>query len=76
VAVSLDPGRAIETDLEIPLWRFGLPDEAAIRAEDLMRAQSLIFHGKRHRVRLAPDGLPFASCRLENPDGRRYGQAS
>ena len=70
------PSRAIETDIEIPLWRFGLPDEAAIGAEDLMRAQSLTFHGKRQRVRLDPDDLPFAIWRLDNPAGRRYGQTS
>ncbi len=76
VAVNLDPRRAIETDLEIPFWRFGLPDEAAIGAEDLMRARSLIFRGKRQRVRLDPNDLPFVIWRLENPGGRRYGQAS
>ena len=75
VAVNLDPWRAIETELEIPLWRFGLQDEAAIGAEDLMRGQSLIFHGKRQRVRLDPSDLPFAIWRLDNPGGRRYGQA-
>ena len=73
--VNLDPRRAIETDLEIPFWRFGLPDEAAIGAEDLMRAQSVTFHGKRQRVRLDPSDLPFAIWRLDNPGGRRYGQA-
>ena len=75
VAVNLDPRRAIETELEIPLWRFGLPDEAAIGAEDLMRAQPLIFHGKRQRLRLDPSDLPFAIWRLDNPGGRRYGRA-
>jgi starch synthase (maltosyl-transferring) len=74
VAVSLDPRRAIETELEIPLWRFGLPDEASIGAEDLMRAQSLIFYGKRQRLRLDPSDLPFAIWRLDSP-GRRYGLA-
>jgi starch synthase (maltosyl-transferring) len=74
VAVNLDPRRAVETELEVPLWRFGLADEAAIGAEDLMRAQSLIFHGKRQRVRLDPSDLPFAIWRLDNPGGRRYGQ--
>jgi starch synthase (maltosyl-transferring) len=75
IAVNLDPWRAIETELEVPLWRFGLPDEAAIGAEDLMRARPLIFHGKRQRVRLDPGDLPFAIWRLDNPGGRRYGQA-
>ena len=75
VAVNLDPRRAIETELEVPLWRFGLPDEASIGAEDLMRAQSLIFYGKRQRLRLDPSDLPFAIWRLDNPGRRRYGPA-
>jgi len=37
--------------------------------------QSLIFHGKRQRVRLDPSDLPFAIWRLDNPGRRRYGQA-
>jgi hypothetical protein len=41
-----------------------------------MRAHSLIFRGKRKRLRLDPNDLPFVIWRLENPDGRRYGQAS
>ena len=69
------PGGRSKRELEIPLWRFGLPDEASIGAEDLMRAQSLIFYGKRQRVRLDPSDLPFAIWRLDNSGGRRYGQA-
>ncbi len=76
VAVNLDPGRAVETELEVPLWRFGLPDQPAIGADGLMRAQSLIVRGKRQRVRLNPNDLPFGIWRLEIPDGRHYGQAS
>ncbi len=41
-----------------------------------MRPQSLIVRGKRQRVRLDPNDLPFVIWRLEIPDGRRYGQAS
>ena len=73
VAVNLDPGRAVEADIEIPLWRFGLPDGATIGAEELMRGQSLVWHGKRQRIRLDPADLPFAIWRLDNPAGRRYG---
>ena len=67
--------RAIEAELEVPLWRFGLPDEAAIGAEDLMRGAALICHGKRQHVRLDPSDLPFAIWRLDNPGRRRYGPA-
>ncbi|MGO9418131.1 hypothetical protein [Roseiarcus sp.] len=41
-----------------------------------MRARSLIFRGKRQRVRLDPNDHPIVIWRLENPGGRRYGQAS
>ena len=34
-----------------------------------------VLHGKRQRVRLDPSDLPFAIWRLDNPGGRRYGQA-
>ena len=64
VAVNLDPHRAIETEIEIPLWRFGLPDHASMGAEELMRAQPIIWHGKRQRIRLDPAELPFAIWRL------------
>ncbi len=32
VAVSLDPEHAQEADFELPLWEFGLPDDAASTA--------------------------------------------
>ena len=69
--------RAVRGVVEpVPAGRGGrLQDEAAIGAEDLMRVQSVIFHGKRQRVRLDPSDLPFAIWRLDNPGGRRYGQA-
>ena len=41
-----------------------------------MRARSLIFRGKRQRVRLDPNDLPFVIWRLENPAGAADGQAS
>jgi starch synthase (maltosyl-transferring) len=64
VAVNLDPHRAVETEIEIPLWRHGLPDHASIGAEELMRAQPIIWHGKRQHIRLDPADLPFAIWRL------------
>jgi starch synthase (maltosyl-transferring) len=67
VAVNLDPHRAIEAEIEIPLWRFGLPDHASIGAEDLMRGGGLAWHGKRQRIRLDPADLPFAIWRLDRP---------
>ncbi len=67
VAVNLDPRRPIEAEIEIPLWRFGLPDDAAIGAEELMRGGWFTWHGKRQRIRLDPADLPFAVWRLDRP---------
>ena len=36
-AVNLDPHNGQGADFEVPLWEFGLPDEASIEAEDLDR---------------------------------------
>jgi starch synthase (maltosyl-transferring) len=64
VAVNLDPYHAVEVEVEIPLWRFGLPDHASIGAEDLMREHAFTWYGKRQRIRLDPFDLPFAIWRL------------
>ena len=51
---------------------------AAGRPGDVGRAAAGglgVLHGKRQRVRLDPSDLPFAVWRLDNPGGRRYGQA-
>jgi starch synthase (maltosyl-transferring) len=55
VAVSLDPHTPRETDFEAPLWEFGLPDDGALVAEDLIRGQTTVWRGKIQRVRLTPE---------------------
>ena len=37
----------------MPLWEFGLPDDAALEVEDLMRGHRFTWHGKMpaHRAR-------------------------
>ena len=69
IAVNLNPHRPIEAEIEIPLWRFNLPDDAMIGAEELMRNQPVIWHGKRQRIWLDPADLPFVIWRLEQPAG-------
>jgi len=64
VAVNLDPRRVIEAEIEIPLWHFGLPDNASLEAEELMREEPVTWQGKRQRIRLDPADLPFAIWRL------------
>jgi starch synthase (maltosyl-transferring) len=64
VAVNLDPNRAQESDIEIPLWEWNLSDESSLMAEDLVRERRFIWTGKRQRIRLDPTELPYAIWRL------------
>jgi starch synthase (maltosyl-transferring) len=64
IAVSLDPYNVLDVDIELPLWQFGLPDQAAIRVADLMRDQNFIWYGKYQRIRLDPAEMPFSVWRL------------
>jgi len=64
VAVSLDPHAPQECDIEVPLWRWGLPDDAAVTVDDLMADTSFVWHGKVQHIRLDPAALPFAVWRL------------
>jgi starch synthase (maltosyl-transferring) len=68
IAVSLDPHNAQETDIELPLWEWGLPDSAALAAEDLMRGHGFTWRGKHQRLRLDPGELPFGIWRVR-PEG-------
>jgi starch synthase (maltosyl-transferring) len=65
VAVSFDPHISQEADIEVPLWEFGLGDQAAISVTDLMRGDSYMWYGKFQRIRLDPTDLPFRIWRLE-----------
>ena len=65
VAVSFDPHIAQEAAIEVPLWEFGLGDQAAIAVTDLMRGDSFMWYGKNQQIRLDPADLPFRIWRLE-----------
>jgi starch synthase (maltosyl-transferring) len=60
VAVNLDPHNVQDTDIEVPLWEWGLPDHGSLAATDLMRGQNFVWTGKRQHLRLDPNDLPFA----------------
>ncbi|MDI3306209.1 MAG: hypothetical protein QJR07_03830 [Acetobacteraceae bacterium] len=68
-AVSLDPHNVQEATVELPLWEWGLPDHAALEAEDLMRGHRFIWHGKVQRLRLDPGDLPFGLWRVRPVGG-------
>jgi starch synthase (maltosyl-transferring) len=65
VAVSLDPHIAQEAAIEVPLWEFGLSDQAGIQVTDLMRGESFMWFGKHQHIRLDPAESPFRIWRLE-----------
>jgi starch synthase (maltosyl-transferring) len=63
VAISLDPFQAQEADFELPLWRWSLPDEAALVAENLSTGETFTWYGKYQHMRLTPDS-PYAIWRV------------
>jgi starch synthase (maltosyl-transferring) len=64
VAVSLDPARPQTANIELPLWKFGLPDSARLAAQDLMMDGSgFAWDGKWQTITLNPD-KPFALWRV------------
>ena len=67
IAISLDPFNEYDATIEIPLWRFGIADDGAIDAEDLMRGVSFTWHGKFQPVHFNPAELPFCIWRLTPP---------
>jgi starch synthase (maltosyl-transferring) len=58
-AVSLDPHAPQSADFEIPLWEWGLPDDAALAVQDLINGTHFTWQGKRQSLHLTPD-RPYA----------------
>src|SRR5262249_43890910 len=58
VAVNLDPHHAQGCAFEVPLWEFGLPDHAAMDAEDLLGGAKVRWHGKVQHMHLDPHVNP------------------
>jgi starch synthase (maltosyl-transferring) len=69
IAVSLDPHAVQQAAVELPLWEWGLPDHAALDAEDLMRGHSFTWHGKVQQIRLDPADMPFGIWRVRPAEG-------
>ncbi|MGQ3030810.1 MAG: DUF3416 domain-containing protein, partial [Ferrovibrionaceae bacterium] len=66
-AINLDPHETREAAFELPLWRWGLDDDAAFAVDDLVNDQTREWRGKRQTIRLDPAGLAFAAWRLRLP---------
>jgi len=64
VAVCLDPHNAQEADFELPLWKWGLDDSAALEVDDLIQGTRLVWRGKMQHMRIDPNRLPYAIWRV------------
>ncbi|HEX3894707.1 MAG TPA: alpha-1,4-glucan--maltose-1-phosphate maltosyltransferase [Rudaea sp.] len=53
-AINLDPHNAQESDVELPLWEFGLDDNGMLLTEELIGAHAFEWRGKNQRIRLEP----------------------
>ncbi len=69
--VLLDPHAGREFAFDLPLWRFGLPDEASLEVQDVVQGNHFTWHGKEHRLTLDPETRPYAIWRLIPPGGAR-----
>ena len=64
VAITFDPRTPQDADIEVPLWRWGLADDATLAVDDLVAQQQWTMRGKRQHIRLDPNVLPFLIWRL------------
>ena len=64
VAISLDPRNPQKARIELPLWRWGLPDQGTLVVDDLVGGGSHTLAGKGHDVTLTPD-RPYLIWRAE-----------
>ncbi len=64
VAINLDPHGVHEADFEVPLWDWGLPDDAAVEVTDLLSELRFRWQGKMQRMRLDPMINPYAIWRI------------
>jgi len=60
IAINLDPFNTQQANIELPLWEWGLPDDAALQVEDLMQGYRFVWSGKLQQITLNPQQLPFA----------------
>ncbi len=67
--VLIDPHEPAEFGFEVPLWDFGLPDDASVEVQDLIHGNAFTWHGKHHRLALDPHHRPYAIWRITPPGG-------
>ena len=70
--VNLDPHNPQSFSFEVPLWEFGLPDDAAIEVRDLIRGNCFTWHGKTQLLDARrPTAAPTRSGSSIAPGGSR-----
>jgi starch synthase (maltosyl-transferring) len=67
VLVNLDPRNRQEATYEVPLWLFGLNDQASVDVEDLLAGWRFTLHGKTHRIAIDPAERSCVIWRLKRP---------
>ncbi len=55
VAISLDPDHQQSTGIDLPLWKWGLPDQAALAIDDLVTGERFTLAGRWHSLTLTPE---------------------
>lgn len=69
--VNLDPHNVQRFDFEVPLWEFGLPDDASVEVRDLIHGNRFTWHGKSQWLELDPETRPYAIWQLFAPGAPR-----
>jgi starch synthase (maltosyl-transferring) len=69
--VNLDPHNRQVFQFEVPLWEFGLPDDAVIGVQDMVNGNHFTWSGKVQWLDLEPHTRPYAIWRLSLPWGGR-----
>ncbi|MCQ8277900.1 alpha-1,4-glucan--maltose-1-phosphate maltosyltransferase [Acetobacteraceae bacterium KSS8] len=54
VAISMDPYNEQTATIDLPLWKWGLPDQAALRIDDLVTDESFVLYGRTQQLTLSP----------------------
>jgi starch synthase (maltosyl-transferring) len=68
-AVNLDPHNPQGAHFEVPLWEYGLGDDASIEAEDMVSGHRFTWTGKVQHMLLDPQQNPYMIWRLYRPGG-------
>jgi starch synthase (maltosyl-transferring) len=64
IAISLEPHSFQDAIIELPLWQWGITDDGDLEAEDMMRGDKFVWHGKYQPIRLNPFEMPFCIWRV------------